>query len=158
MALPNRDVALSGLLDLMFESDAPISVTILVHGVLLSGIPIPEDEFYKQLATLFPQTPSDSENKGATWSDVFRQFSEGASEGSQKRRRDREQILETLQPGEDIAPETLEDLTMVSICLKDVTFLNAGSLARSVSAPLWRGRLSEVDGWTLGRIKPDDPS
>jgi hypothetical protein len=148
------DRFLAYLLDLFIEHEFSVDVTLLTNGMLVSGEPIGEEEYFGLVAQLFEsgfqEVGGDQEAAArmhAFMSGVGKRRQEAARTRA-RRRREQGRAAEVLGPAsEDSAVGQRH-----SIHLKDVA-IAGGGLAQVVEMPFWRGQLTQIAGWSFGRLE-----
>lgn len=129
---PQSDAFLQFLVNLVNNGDGlqGIGVTLQMGGMLLGGTII----------------------SGA---DYFDRFADGFASALQADTGDRESVRSTLAELGDVfrLPQPVEPLPNY-IHLSDALFFTTDGEPISEQPTLWRGRLSEVDGFILGRLQP----
>lgn len=168
MAYPAKDYFLGVLLDVMANGQFSVDLTLMVKGVIVSGTPISETEYFMALGDSFlagfenatfqhaSPSPSSSREQLSALGGIVRNFLIEVGEDTLKARKQREEKLEALERVPDDAVMSREQvdvrdqLTRSYIFLKDVTIVCGQSQLLTLS--LWRGRLSEIDGWSHGRF------
>jgi hypothetical protein len=156
--LPKTDPLLSLLLDAMSEGTFSADLTFVVGGMLISGMPVSEKEFFQLLGEQFEEGWKKTGNEGGFWRSSFSEVGEKAQKWLAERLAKRQEITlaEGESPSEEEVQKTsekLEALTRVHVHLKNVTAVGPGMTSASI--PLWRGRLTEIAGWSLGRMSMD---
>jgi hypothetical protein len=152
------DKFLAYLLDIFVEDDFSVEITLLTNGMLVSGQPITEEEYFGLVAELFEAGFKEA-GAGQEAADAMKGFIAGlgmrrqeAARARVRRRREQGQAVERQIQAE--AENGTVPSARSSIHLKDVA-IAGGGLAHVVDLPFWRGQLSEIAGWSFGRIEQD---
>jgi hypothetical protein len=122
------------------DSVRRLPLTVFYGALAVSGTAVPEEVFFRALGL-----PSWAESE------------------SRDREENRKVLTEQYEQvgRQDIPPE--ERLSMLEkagylepqfITMVDVTILGAGPMP--ITAPAWRGRLSQISGWVLGTVGEHD--
>lgn len=126
---PEPDVMLAGLVDLLNRSPgAELGVTLHVSGTVVSGLMISGESFIdRQRAALAELGEAGASLAG--YFDIFRNI-----------------YVEKREADEPFLKPPLP----FYIHLRSASILDAAS--NQITFPLWRGRLSEVSGWSIGNL------
>ncbi|RZK45010.1 MAG: hypothetical protein EOO61_01700 [Hymenobacter sp.] len=129
--IPERDNLLQDLVDMtnMFPENK-IGVTLQMAGILVSGIIIAGDEFYRLFA----------DQLASPGSEVHKEY---------VLRGDRYKVGRETQSGEE---QSAAMGHTAFIHLKDCT-LWQGSIGNGIGVPLWRGRIANVDAFWRGILE-----
>ncbi len=167
MAYPTKDHFLAALLDIMADAGFSVDLTLMVKGAIVSGTPISETEYFSSLGDVFAEgfehvsvqdAPAEIEQQSGQYSrmgTLLREFTVQSGRDTRDARKKRAEKLEILG---DFPVDTIltadqlaawDQLTRAHIYMKDVTILSGST--RLGTLPLWRGRLSEIDGWSAGQ-------
>jgi hypothetical protein len=118
-------------------------LTVTTDGLVLTGQLIDSQAYFEHLATLaeaahvvFPHA-----------AERFAAWGKQAHLAMQTRVRLRDEAIARLPEHEALSPEQLEEFAPNYIHLRHVTVLAGG---QATALPAWRGRLSELTGWTVG--------
>lgn len=127
----SSDVYLDVLLDFLNQEKAKgssLTVTLLMGGALVCGDLIAH----------------------AQWQDELQAVLEGAGGDAPLLGR----LMKSVEEAAEVLPE---ELSAHFVHLKNVLIITnyrgtlSGDVPQGIEHPVWRGRLSEVQGWTLGR-------
>ena len=169
MAYPEKDYFLTMLLEIMTRAEFSFDLTLTLSGLLVSGTPVTSAMYYEQLGNDLSEGWKNSRLPGGEPSDAFVSvgdvWRELLTERGTAARESEKQLAERLAEWEKAhQDDTLltreerseyEQLTRLFIYLKNATIFGAGPAPITVS--LWRGRVSEVLGWSLGRLSQTAP-
>ena len=87
---------------------------------------------------------------GTAIRDQFAGFAEESRESGRKLDAEKRAALDALPEGEHLSDEESEKYARRYVNLKDARIL--GHALQIIEVGLWRGRLSQVDGWHLGTL------
>jgi hypothetical protein len=133
---PNLDWLLAAVVDLVNKLPITIGVTLNVGGLVISGQMIGVEDYFEELAKLMA-TPKVNETLNQGLQQLFEQLSSARTLLNEKKKGDVEEVQK--QP--------------TFIHLKDVKMLLSNRQAiPDNSGSLWRGRLSQVDGFVFGTL------
>jgi hypothetical protein len=116
-----------------------IGITLHVHGTIVSGLLISNARFYRLLVKSFADRSTESGDSFESFA-KFYQFTLNDVEKELDSVRDKERQLE---PPRHIHLRHAQ------------TYVTSG--AAPFTAPLWRGRLSAIDGWSIGNYDTIEP-
>jgi len=118
-------------------------LTVTTDGLVVTGQLIGPAAYFELLASLaeaanirFPHA-----------AERFAAWGKQAHQAMQTRLRLRDEAIARLPEHEPLSPEQLEEFAPDYIHLRDVSVLVGG---QATQLPVWRGRLSELTGWTVG--------
>lgn len=157
MALPRVDAVLEMCLNLVSDETGTgsIGLTITIGGVVVSGLAITEQEYFRllgdQLGQAFARIAG--EQLGTTMRDQLTEFGRRAYEERQKAKAQLDELASTLPEGEKLPAEQVEATRRRYIHFKDARIFNGNH----IHLPLWRGRLADVTGWAGGSYLQDQP-
>ncbi|ALN77642.1 gas vesicle protein GvpU [Staphylococcus agnetis] len=118
----NKDGILESFVEATNENGFALDISLLVNGSIVSGTLVSAEDYYKSLSESFKDG-----------NDVAKEFSEQFSDASES--------AKSSEGGANF------------IHLKDArVYLNGSHPIPSVGSTLWRGRLTEVDSFFLGKI------
>lgn len=132
-----------------------IGVTLTVGGSLVSGQIIPHWQWFEENEkTIRSQDPADLPEENS-----FGYLFGYVRSGVLSRRDDQQKINEMIEK----LPESVREYITVDdrtdhIHLANTRFFQAGFGGIPANGMLWRGRLREVSGWSLGLLTPNSGS
>lgn len=140
MATSDIDWALSGLLDGISAAGGELTLTVFTGGLAISGTAVPEEVYFRRLDAhdLAEQSIRDREERLRLLAEVNAAL-------------EREDVTDAERRALESQGEELERRFIVMV---DVTVFGAGALP--LKAPTWRGRLSQLSGWTFGTFANAD--
>ncbi len=116
------------------EQDLSLGVTLTIHGLLISGNIISYQKYLEGIAQGF-ESATGNQEIGQILAESFRNASQGYMEIQKKE------------------AEALEGLLYPRyINLSDARFIFGNSIVPTEKGVYWRGRLEEVDGFSLGAM------
>ena len=134
--MPRSDIdwTLAALLDSASSAKASFDLTVFCEGLVMIGSVVADEVFFERLGL-----------SGAA---------ESVARIREANLKEAARIADILDNG-DTSPEQreglqskLDDVGPQYISMVDVTILGAGPAP--ITTPAWRGRLSQISGWTLG--------
>jgi hypothetical protein len=139
-------------LEMWAQSDGGIEVSLCVNGMIIAGEVVSEAEYFRRFVE---SVVHDVHNTAAA--EAFRErmanFAPQAEARDAERREKRDTLAATLPPYEDQTPEQRQLTESV-----DLEFLHLANATahlmdgHRIKLPLWRGRLSDVTGFTFGNL------
>ena len=140
-ATSGGDWHLEAMLSMMERGYFTADLTLLVQGTLVAGTPISQREYLEFFGAVLTES---ARRAGLAGTDAIRErFDElGRRVEERERRPDVAGANGSLPGGRGVSP---------FVCLKDVVIAAGSGL---VAVPMWRGRLDQVGGWSLGRQLP----
>ncbi len=133
MARSDIDWVLAGVLDDISGLKTRLGLTVFSGGFAISGMVVPEEVYFRTVG--LDSVADDVADPGKAT------FSEATGLENELARDD-------IVPSARVRVEMREDLERAFITMVDVTIFGAGPTP--LKAPAWRGRLSQVSGWTFG--------
>ena len=138
------DPMLEGLVALINVLDkTEIGVTLYVHGCVISGMLISVQQHFKLLIKLLSDATMLSGTSNPEGAALFAEFFQPNLESAAK-------DLEEYKTSQKLPPRP-----------RHIHLRHAQSFVTGLSEPLtfnlWRGRISEVDGWSIGNFGPIPP-
>ena len=131
-AAASTDWFLQNLVNFANDCGIETGVTLLVGGLLVSGMIIPTMKYLDEFAALFASGVRDDPKLGASFSEFFRSY---------------KQHLE-VRPDQGDVPALPQYIHM-----KHVRFFTPGQNPLPNNRPaLWRGRITEIGGFFLGNL------
>ena len=157
MPRQKADSVLEIFFELASREAMGFEVTLLCGGVLVSGTTIPEREYFDLLADQLRRADEEAGQAG-----VSTALQEGllgmgarARENFERNRQRATALLQWLK-APDVEPDEeaeisreVDELARSFVVLRDVLILGAGR--DPVRMHLWRGRVADIAGWTLGK-------
>lgn len=148
------------LLDWATEGILAVDLTLMIGGVVVCGTPTSYEEFGRAFGETIAEGMAHAANPGAPdlVRELFAEQGQRDTERFQVRREEFNRLVPELRLDrnpplpddvQDTIRERLNSRSRNYIVLKDVEIHGAGHTPARV--PLWRGRVSEVTGWHLGR-------
>ena len=131
----NPDPILRDLVCTVRGTNAEVGITLMVGGILVSGLIVSLHLYLEHLRTEIEKVCQDKGVVGL----IQKKCDEG------------KQLL--LSPISEESPPP----PVLSICLKDARFFHPGKDKESTEGVWWRGRISEIDGFSLGRMDEAAP-
>jgi len=133
---PEADHFLRFLVTVMDNTDFEVGVTLNVGGLLVSGLLVGYDKYVEGVVSQLRGAGGDKEANMFV-EEIFRRYAE---------------VYNSDDQGGDPTPEPAMDTDYIH--LGEARFFTPGSAPLPVEGVWWRGRLSEVQGFTLGTLKP----
>lgn len=146
-------VIVSTVNNLEERTESGTGLVLTVKGVVISGELIPAWQWHEELEQgirdAHVRAGQDPEHAG--FAELFKLAAE-----STRQRRDEQRALEEL----DQLPQRYRDLIGQEertqfIHLRDARVFSPGNAGLPGNGLLWRGRLSEVSGWSFGKLSTD---
>ena len=140
MARSDIDWVLVSMLDSVSKTGKPMGLTVFSGGLAVSGTVVPEEIYFEKVG--------------------LPNVAEGMPKQREEAEREESEILDTLERSNLTDQERrdlqsrLENLERQFIVMTDVSIF--GVLPGRMNAATWRGRLSQISGWTLGTASPSD--
>ncbi len=159
MAIPQADPMLQRMFDAPERQESGrglMSVTLMIGGFLVSGMPISLEVYYRLSGEVLAEAAERQGHDGSVWRETYGELAEAAAKGARKRQEALDKLdaeFETLPEGQETPVELrerAEELSRVHLHLENVRILAPNGPLLSV--PVWRGRLSQVAGWTSGEL------
>lgn len=149
----DQDFALAVLVNVVNSTQGKESgpgVTLTVGGLMISGDLIPNWAWFDEVNDeLVKATPRTSEEEAYGWGVLFTSYRD-----SIKQMKAEEEAA--LAAAENLAPRYQEALqgadTTAFIHLRDAKVYHPGQRPLPDNGMHWRGRLSEVSGWSFGKL------
>ncbi|EHK86366.1 hypothetical protein [Rhodococcus pyridinivorans] len=129
--LLDQDPALESLVSVINQGPAQVGVTLYASGNIISGMLVGPEVYFKRLSELL-RNSGDGGVAMAQWSDFW---------ADATRYEDNDD--------DDVLP------TPAHIHLLDAKAYTPG-LGNAITHKTWRGRLSEITGWSLGSLSTTD--
>jgi hypothetical protein len=121
------DPLLMAFASAVHRSDGQMDITLNVRGTTITGTLIGRDKWMDELAARMSEAGEAARSVGEALQTVFREMDEE-------------------QP-----PEERRDFNLY---LRDARLITGGALIPNAEpGMLWRGRISEISGWSMGRFK-----
>lgn len=133
---PEADHFLRFLVTVMDNTDLEVGVTLNVGSVLVSGLLVGYDKYVEGVVSQLRKAGGDKEANMFV-EEIFRRYAE---------------VYNSDVEGDDPTPQP--DMDTIYIHLAEARFFAPGSAPLPVEGVWWRGRLSEVQGFTLGTLAP----
>lgn len=129
------------MLDAVSITKQEQAITLVCGGVVVSGVVVPEETFFARIGL----------------NEVGRDIAEEVADERQQReelaeRARQEGLSEEARRSLD---DKIDDLQRRFVHMRDVVIFSG---PRMVTAEAWRGRLSEVSGWSLGTVDKEAAS
>lgn len=138
MAISDVDWALVALIEGISVSGGELGLTVFTGGLAVSGVAVPEEVYFRRIG--------------------LEAVAAEAVESRERRRRETAELNEQFARDDlpDAERQSLEaradELERKFIVMVDVTIFGAGDAP--LQAATWRGRLSQLSGWTMGTFEP----
>lgn len=134
--LATRDWFLQHLISLTnATTDGTFPVTLSVNGMLVAGTLVSIHQYFREVAG--PITGSVFSNEESAPAKAFHQD------------------IAEMGPDPTTKPSAIPFTDLNYVHLKGAKFFTAGGQTMNVtSSVLWRGRLTEVTGWSFGKFEP----
>ena len=136
------------------EAVEGIGVSLTVNGLVIAGKLIPNYLWLREVEGQIDSAVRDTLGREPDEDERgFASLFAGVAEGFEKRR-------DAIRAARDAAPELANEADDIDrentgfIHLREAQVFTPGSLPIPQEGMHWRGRLSEVDGWTFGRLGP----
>jgi hypothetical protein len=138
MSVSDIDWFLIAFLEGVSFSGQEVGLTVFSGGLVISGTAVSEEVYFRRLG--------------------YERLAEASIEGRDQRRRDLEEVRKELER-EDLPEDERRSLEVKRdererkfIVMVDVSIFGASDAP--LKAPTWRGRLSQISGWTIGTYEP----
>ena len=150
MAAPKNDTWLAESLDWLEAGG--VAVTLFTNGMVVTGLSVSPTGFYFGVGEQLDGIAKGNEQAEESLRQYFSSLSERTETSIRESREWVEKHAAELPPWIERTPEQdqlYERFERNFIHLRDVAAIMAGGVTLNV--PYWRGRLSEIAGWCIGR-------
>jgi hypothetical protein len=142
MPRPDTDWLLAGLLHSAWADDRQFKLTVFAGGLAVSGTAVEEQTFVQRIGLVDDVDVEAVARKREEHAEEIRNLF------SQMERED------ISVKEEDALLSRADDLNHKFIMMVDVTIFGAGPIP--ITAPVWRGRLSQISGWVPGSLNESE--
>jgi hypothetical protein len=148
--------AINDLTDI--QDDGP-GVVLTLGGLLVSGMVIPDWQWFEEVehaarAAFVVHTGGSIDDEHGGWSSLFEGVSESLVQARDERRTAREAAEHLSGRYQCLVAD--EDRTTY-IHLREARVIAAGASPLPVAGMYWRGRMSEISGWSFGHLGAEPP-
>jgi hypothetical protein len=156
---PALETVVAAINDLPEAQDDGPGVVLTLGGLVISGTVIPDWQWFDEVehaarAAFVVHTGGSIDDEHGGWARLFQGVAESLAQARDEHRAAREATDRLSHRYQGLVAQ--EDRTNY-IHLRDAV-IAAGVSSPPVAGMHWRGRLSEVSGWSFGHLRPEPPA